>query len=340
MQLSTRRKKRIISIGQELKFIQICKYINVKFPLKTKTVFKKALLFLSVILLAEKTYAQEADSLMAALEKENEPKTQYTTATFKGTRIINGQSIELPAKGVLQFMINHRFGTINSGAYNFFGLDEAAIRLGLDYGITPSFTAGIGRSSLGKVYDGYLKYRLLRQAKGEKAFPFTLVLYSSAGISTIEQSTPDRDIRFIDRLTYIHQALFARKFSDRLSLQLAPVYIHRNVVPAKEFQNDVLAVGIGGRFRLSRRISVNSEYYYLLPGHTADNFYNSFAIGFDIETGGHVFQLHLTNSRGMIEQQFVPQTTDNFLGGDIHFGFNISRVFNVCTKDKGKSKEW
>ena len=299
---------------------------------------KKHILFFPFLLIAVIAQAQETDSLMAALEKENTPTTEYTTATFKGTRIINGQSVELPAKGVLQFMINHRFGTLNSGSYNFFGLDEAGIRLGLDYGITPWLTAGIGRSSLEKVYDGYLKYRIVRQAKGEKAFPFTLVLYSSIGLSTFERSTDDREIAFTDRMTYVNQALISRKFNDRLSLQLSPVFIHRNVVPTKDFDNDVMAVGLGGRFRLTRRLSINTDYYYLLPGHTADNFYNSFAIGLDIETGGHVFQLHLTNSRGMIEQQFIPQTTGNFWDGDIHFGFNISRVFNVGNKEDKKGK--
>jgi hypothetical protein len=237
-------------------------------------------------------------------------------------------------------MINHRFGTLNSGAYNFFGLDEAGIRLGFDYGVTDWLTVGVGRSSFGKVYDGSVKYKILRQAKGKKSSPVSIVLFHSMGISTAEKSTEGREISFTDRLSYVHKLLIARKFSERLSLQIAPVFIHRNLVPTPEFQNDVMAIGTGGRFRLSKRLSVNADYYYLLPGHTSDLFYNSFAIGLDIETGGHVFQLHLTNSRGMIEQQFIPQTTGNFWDGDIHFGFNISRVFNVSNNKKGQGKQW
>lgn len=138
---------------------------------------------------------------------------------------------------------------------------------------------------------------------------------------------------FSSRLTYTNQILIARKFSSSVSIQLTPTYIHRNFVETSKDDNDVWALGVGGRFKLSKRISLNLEYYYIISQETAKNYDNSLTIGFDIETGGHVFQLFFSNSRGITEQQFIPETTGNWLNGDIHFGFNISRTF-VLKKPK------
>jgi hypothetical protein len=126
--------------------------------------------------------------------------------------------------------------------------------------------------------------------------------------------------------------IIARKFSDKLSLQLSPTMIHRNLVLTTEDENDVYAIGTAGRYKLTKRTALNAEYFYVLPGETADNFYNSLSVGFDIETGGHVFQLHLTNSQGMIEKFFIPANAGRWSKGDIYFGFNISRVFSLKKK--------
>ncbi|MFL5731247.1 MAG: DUF5777 family beta-barrel protein, partial [Cytophagaceae bacterium] len=272
-------------------------------------------------------YAQE-DSLMNMLD--DEPKTKEpVTASFMGTHIINGQSVENPGKRILQFYIGHRFDAFNANSdnifYNFFGLDNATIRIGFDYGITDRLTAGVGRSSLQKTYDNFLKYKILRQREG---MPVTVVLYTNMAIATQNRSDDNHDIKFAHRLSYTDQILIARKFNKNLTLQLSPTYIHRNVVPTPEDQNDVFAVGFGGRYKLLKRVSFNAEYFYLLPGNTADKFSNSFAAGFDIETGGHVFQLHLTNSAGLIESQFIPQTSGDWKK-NLRFGFNISRVFSI-----------
>lgn len=293
----------------------------------------KKVLFLVYLLgaLSFSTTAQ-VDSLMAALDNDSQPKNQYATATFKGTRVINGQSIENPGKGVLQFLISHRFGRINTGAYNFFGLDYATIRLGLDYGISNRLAVGVGRSSLNKAYDGYAKFKILRQSKGVNNMPITLVAYSNLTINTQRAATSAADIPFSDRLISSNQLLIARKFSDKLSLQLMPTYIHRNFVnnPSANEEHDVMAMGAAGRLKLTKRFSLTAEYYYVLSPNVADLYTNSLAIGFDIETGGHVFQIHVTNSNGMIESQFIPGTTGEFFKGDIQIGFNISRVFTIA----------
>lgn len=280
------------------------------------------------------------DDLEKLLEQETaDAGKEYTIATFKGSRVINAQSVEIPGKNVLQFQILHRFGRLNTGAYQFFGLDQATIRLGFDYGVSERLAFGIGRSSMNKAYDGSVKYKLLRQG-ANKGMPVTIVWFSNISVNTIERSTEDRPVSFTSRLNYLHQLIIARKFNDRLSLQLLPSFIHRNLVPTPEDQNDVWAAGFAGRYKLTRRVSFNAEYFYLLPGKTADDFRNSFSIGFDLETGGHVFQLHLTNSQGMIDQQFIPMTTGDWAKGDIHFGFNISRVFGMGGKSKPDEKKW
>jgi hypothetical protein len=286
-------------------------------------------LFLSLIVSAQQ------DSLMNLLEDEPAAeKKEPVTPAFFGTHIVNGQSVENPGKGILQFYIGHRFDAFRASGdnvfYNFFGLDAATIRIGFDYGITNRLTAGIGRSSLQKTYDGYLKFKLLRQTKGGS--PLTVVAYSDLAIRTDNRSDDNRTIKFIHRFTYSNQLLIARKFNKNLSLQLSPTYIHRNVVATPQDENDVFAVGLGGRYKIFKRVSFSAEYFYLLPGYTADNFSNSFAFGFDMETGGHVFQLNFTNSAGLIESQFIPMTSSGDWRKMLRFGFNISRVFSIARK--------
>lgn len=276
------------------------------------------------------------DDLMDLLEEEtsDESETILTYATFKDTRVVNGQSVETTSGGELTFVIQHRFGKINDGWYEFFGLDQATIRFGLEYGITDRLNIGIGRSSYLKTYDGYIKYQILRQSSGKKTMPLTMAIYSNAAISATEWSEPERENYFSSRMTFATTLLIARKFSNAFSLQLTPSYVHRNLVETKEDQNDVFAIGIGGRVKISNRISINGEYFYQLPGTNADKTYNSVALSVDIETGGHVFQIMATNSQGMIEQYFIANTTGDVLNGDIYFGFNISRVFNLKKKKK------
>jgi len=274
-----------------------------------------------------------AQDLLQELEKQTAatPKAEYAEATFKSVRVMNGHSVETASKGTLHFLIGHRFGTLNSGAYEFFGLDNATIRLGLEYGFTRNLTIGIGRSSFQKTYDGFIKYRAIRQGKGPGTMPFTVTLLATSAISTQDvlfNGQPE-DLPTRGRVTYTYQALLARKFSDGFSLQLMPTWVHRNLVQARRDENDVLAVGAAARQKITKRLALTAEYYYLLPGQTDDDYRNSLAVGFDIETGGHVFQLHLTNSQGMVEKFFVPQTTGNFFDGDIYFGFNISRAFTL-----------
>lgn len=275
------------------------------------------------------------DDLLDMLESAQEPTTDYTIATFKNTRLVSGHSIETNGRGVLQFMIQHRFGTLNSGWRELWGLDNSTIRLGFVYGITDHLNIGFGRASFLKSYDGLLKWRFLRQKSGASNFPFSSTLVSSIYLNSTEWTDPNRENYFSSRLSYHHALLIARKFGDKFSLQLMPTILHINLVEATEDQNLIYAMGIGTSIKVTGSLRFNIEYYYLPPDQIISTpLTNSLSLGVDIETGGHVFQLHITNSKGMTERFLIGNTTGKWGDGDIYFGFNISRVFNV-----GKAKK-
>jgi hypothetical protein len=279
--------------------------------------------------------AQDTTDLMNLLEKEmtsTKDMTFYTTATFKTTRLVNGHSVENVAKGVLDVKIQHRFGNLNEGGYELFGLDNATMRMGLDYGITNYLMVGIGRSTYQKTYDAFFKLKILRQSKGKKKMPITLSYVPTIAYRTLKWEDPTIKNYNSSRLSYTHQLIIGRKFSDGTSLQLMPTFVHQNLVSAASDPNDILAIGIGGRQKLTKRISINAEYYYQIPGFKLQGTRNALSIGVDIETGGHVFQLHFTNSQGMNERTFIADTRGRWDKGDILFGFNISRVFTIGKK--------
>jgi len=279
---------------------------------------------LSLISIA-RLMAQE--DLMQMLEKEGPNDKDVTEQTFKGTRLINGHSIETRKRGVLDVIISHRFGRVNSGAYQLFGLDESNVRLGVDFGLTDRFNIGAGRNSFEKTYDGFAKYKLLQQCSG--SMPISLVAFASTALKTLKTGDPSGEPEVSARLTYSYQMLLAKKITPALSLQLSPTLVHRNSVVENQDPNDIYALGAGGRIKLTKRLSLNAEYYYQFNLIANSPMKNSVAIGFDIETGGHVFQLHFTNSRAMNEKGFITETTGDFFDGDIHFGFNISRTFQL-----------
>lgn len=298
------------------------------------------LLFALFVLCGQGLFAQVEDDLLSMLG--DDPTTDYATASFKTDRIINGHSIENTGAGVLDFKISHRFGPVRQGIYDMFGLDGAAIRIGFDYGITKRLMVGIGRNSNEKIIDGFAKYRILRQCSGKKNIPISLSYLLDGQIKTVKFSDAERDNKFSSRLFYTHQLLLARKFNKGLSLQLMPTLIHRNLVPTPDDKNDVFAIGVGGRTKLTKRVAFTVEYYYVPTGQISENYANSLSIGFDIETGGHVFQLHFTNTNDMTYKGFITETQEDwFFKNDegrmlsgIRFGFNVSRVFTV-KKSKG-----
>ena len=271
-------------------------------------------------------YGQE--DLLSQLDEETDVEPQPISATFKTTRILNMHSVETVGKGLLDMRINHRFGAINSGAYNFFGLDQASIRLGLEYGICDNLTFGIGRSSYNKTFDTYGKWKFLQQ-KTKGGTPISMVLLGGAAYESYRTSDTIIENNKLYKLHYFGSLLIARKFNERLSLELAPFYVHRNLVYDLDQKNDLYGLGLGGRYKFTKRSSINIDYQYVMPNLLGANYHNSLSLGIDIETGGHVFQLHMTNSQGMIESQYIGQTTGQWNKGDIYYGFNISRMFTI-----------
>ena len=277
------------------------------------------------------------NDLMDLLDDTSE-QTEFVKSTFKGTRIINGHSVETRGAGTLDIIFMHRFGKLNSGAYNLWGLDEAWIRLGAEYAITDYFTLGMGRSSYEKTYDGFIKYKFLKQTSGVKNFPFTGTALVSMAINTLKATDPDQEIKFSSRVSYTFQALLARKFNEKLSLQLTSTLVHHNLVNTPEENNDIYALGFSGRHKISKRMAISFEYFYQFNNNTEERNYDPLGIGLEIETGGHVFQLVFANSQAMIEKSFITETSGNFFDGDIHFGFNITRGFHL--KKNPKPKDW
>ena len=246
---------------------------------------------------------------------------------FRDTRVVNGHSTEVLPKGMMKFIISHRFGAISSGVQQLWGLDNSTIRIGLDYALTDNIDVGFGRSSLQKHYDFYLKYRILQQRK-EGGSPVSLVYYTNAAVRTI-QTPQTEDLSLIDNLTYVHQLLLARKFNEFISFQIMPTYVHRNYVLDLESNNDIYSLGTASRIQISKVLAFNLEYYFNLPDQLASQYQSSAGLGIELETKGHIFQLNFTNSLGMIAPLYIAETTGLIENGDIHFGFNITRDFKV-----------
>jgi len=280
--------------------------------------------------------AQE-DSLMNALIA-GAPKTKdYTVATFKTTKNVNFQTVETAGKGNLVFWITHHFGDISSGPYGFWGLDgPAVIRLGLEYSPDGRLDVGVGRSSLDKLYDGYLKYKILRQTTDNK-MPVTMTAFASMSIITLNDPlaltnpTLDHYYYYSDRFNFVYQLMIARKFNSRFSLQLSPTIIHYNLVENFTDQNNVYSLIGLARYKITQSMALTAEYALRPISYTADmsQYRNSAGVGFDIETGDHVFQIFVTNSAGLSETQNIAYSTNSWAKGQLMIGFNICRYFSL-----------
>ena len=266
-----------------------------------------------------------AQSLLDGIEDAPQV-TSLLSATFKDTRIINAQSNETPGKNVLHFVIAHRFGQINEGAYALWGLDNASMRMAFDYGVTDRLAAGVARSTFQKTFEVNIKWQAFRQ-NSDNSMPVSVTLYSVAMANGLRWDDSTRENYFSSRLSYVHQAVVAKKWNSKLSIALIPSFIHRNLVESLTDEHDQWTLGAGGRYKVTSRASINAEYHYAVAGLPTDHV-NSLSLGMDIETGGHVFQLHVTNSQGMFERAFLTETGGRWREGALYFGFNLSRVFD------------
>ena len=302
---------------------------------------KKSLLSL-VFILGSATALFAQDDMLGAIENSGEKPVEYANNAFKSSRVINGHSMEFIGAGVLDVRILHRFGFVNSGAENLWGLDKATMRFGFDYGINKDLTIGVGRCTYQKEFDGFIKYRPIQQHTGGKhPFPVSIVLVSGATIVTDKNlDIPNAPNYVADKMAFYNQVIIGRKFSDAFSFEIAPTLIHLNMVKEKEFKNDIFALGFGARYKFTKRTAFVVDYHHVFGDRDNAQFADvkdPLSIGLDIETGGHVFQLHFSNAEGMNEKAFITNTRNSWGKGEISFGFNLSRVFTIVEKKSLKA---
>lgn len=306
--------------------------------------------------------AQDEDvDLMSLLEEAEPPTQEKVTATFKTTRVINAHSIETVKAKTIDVRISHRFGNIystrndNDGPDSFFGFDNVAdVRLAAEYGITDEVMIGVGRSQMQNLIDGFVKWRFYTQTTDNKR-PLSLAFYGNIAINPSKQAviysgvqdslvqTFGASKKFFHRLSYTAQLIIARKFSPSISIELLPTYVHRNFVRDPLDENAIFALGVAGRFKVSKRVAIIADYFYVFSPFRYNDlgavpFYNPISIGVEIETGGHVFHIDVSNARGIISNNFLTESPDSWEYAEIKLGFNISRVFNVGQRLK-KAKE-
>jgi hypothetical protein len=248
---------------------------------------------------------------------------QKVESAFKGLKIVNIESTKLAAKGDLYLIIAHRFGSIEDGFEGFFGLDNAVTQIKFVYGLTSGLTINAARTE--QAYDISGKYLLYSQY--ENGFPVAIAGFSSIAFNNTLKESNYPKMKFEDRISYVNQLLVSRKFSDKLSLQLAPTYLHENFVIDDNQDNSQFLIGMGGRYKFAKRWSLNIDYAKHLNRSSTSPFHDTLSIGVDLETGGHVFQMHFTNSQGIHEAGFLGNTSGSWEKGDIYFGFNLLRVF-------------
>ena len=277
---------------------------------------KKILLLLLFPLM---TFAQ--DDLLAGVDSVG--TDQKVESAFKALKIVNIESTKLAAKGDLYFVVAHRFGSVKDGFEGFYGLDNANTQIKFLYGFKEWLTIGGARNEL--AYDFSVKYRLQNQMKD--GFPVSIVGFNSLAINNTLKESNYPKLAFDNRLIYVTQLLVSRKFSEKLSLELAPTFFHENFVDNDAQNNSQYAIGMGGRYKLGKRWSVNVDYAAHLNRASNSVYKNPLSIGVDLETGGHVFQMHFTSSQGIHEAGYLGQTTGDWSKGDVFFGFNLARVF-------------
>lgn len=273
-----------------------------------------------LLLMAFSSYAYSQEDLLQNIDTLK--ASENSQPAFKGLQIVTGQSTKLAAKNEWYMVVAHRFGDISTGFKDFFGLDNASTKLGVIYGLTDGVSLSVARETNLKTFEFGAKYRLLKQNDNS---PVEIVGYNVAAINTQLSTDSYPNLKFGDRLSYLTQALISRRFSDEFSLQLSPSYVHKNLYePSREGNNQFLT-GLGGRYKISKRVSINAEYFV---NFDKNSFYkNPLSLGMDIETGGHVFQMVFSNSNLNSDIGYLTNAVGNWGKGNIYFGFNLYRVF-------------
>jgi hypothetical protein len=278
---------------------------------------KKVLLLL---LLPLGMYAQ--DDLLNEIDTAFTEKSKVESA-FKALKIVNLESTKLASKGDLYFIVAHRFGSVKDGFEGFYGLDQAVTQLKFVYGLNDWLTISGARSEIAYDFSG----KFLLKSQETNGFPLAIAGFTSLAINNTLKESLYPEMKFDNRLVYVAQLLVSRKFNNNLSLQISPTYFHENFVIDDNQENSQYAIGMGGRYKFAKRWSLNIDYAAHLNRSSSSPFRDPLSIGVDIETGGHVFQMHFSSSQGMHEAGFLGNSTGDWGRGDVFFGFNLLRVF-------------
>lgn len=294
---------------------------------------KRLMAIFCLILITQISFSQQVDLFKiqdSTNASEDKNRSEPVANTFYTTRLVNSHTVEITGKGSMDLRINHRFSPLNLGFYEMFGLDAASMRMGLDFGLSKNLMVGIGRTTYYKEYDGFIKYRLMHQKTGSSGAPLSITWVGSWAYRNLKMD-PTLKVTGSDRTYLTAQLLIARKFSDHFSFQLSPTYTHYNrLLFLTGGSTDMFALGFLAREKVSKRISINAEYF--LQANRFTDMHDPLSVGVDINTGGHVFQLHFTNSVGMNEHTFIHETSGTWGNGDVRWGFNISRIFHLDGK--------
>lgn len=298
----------------------------------------KKLITLCLLLIFSGLQGQDMDSLMQSMNPDQGPEPVFST--FKSPKLVLLQTNETQNKHDLTFWIGHRFGDIGGefgGSHTLFGLDAATdIHIGFDYGITDDLTVGIGRSRFDETYNAQAKYRLLRQLR--EGMPFSVTLFGQSSYITRREHFTNEYPNETDRISHFLQVILARKFSSSLSLMLNPGYLLRSQVQDSRDKENFFVIGVGGRLKLTSRLSVIADYTLVngldRPENLDRQYYNPLGIGLEIETGGHVFSLNFQNATYITENNFIPYTRKSWKNGGVRFGFSISRNFYLGPRDE------
>jgi len=290
---------------------------------------KKLLIGVFVFCFSGIIFAQ--NNLLNELEKgSNTEEKSNVTSIFKGYKLINFETPKLVPKKHLNFIVAHRFGSIKNGIEDLYGLDIASTRLQFVYGLTDKVNISFSRSKFQRTYSFGLKYHIKSQEKG--GFPLAIVGHHTLGINTLYTTDLFPNLEFSNRLRSSHQLILASKINNKISIEFVPTILHDGVVSQDNQDNLQYALGFGGRYLLTKRMGIITDYGLHLNRANNSPYNNVFSLGFEMETGGHVFQLSFSNAQGMFENAFITEAIGDWSEGDIFFGFNINRIFDFKKK--------
>ncbi|SHH38758.1 DUF5777 family beta-barrel protein [Wenyingzhuangia marina] len=285
--------------------------------------------FLVFLLLCNVSIFSQSN-LLDMIDDDTDEASTEVSSTFKSYKLVNFETPKLVPKNHLNFIVAHRFGSVKNGIEDLFGLDIASTRLQFVYGLSDKINLSFSRSKFRRTYDFGAKYHIINQKKN--GFPFTIAGHHLLGIDTSLDENLLPGIRFANRLRSTHQLIMASKINDKLSVEFVPTILHDGLVELEEQDNLQYALGFGGRYLFTKRMGIVVDYGLHLNRASTSPYKNVFSIGYEIETGGHVFQLHFSNAQGMYENAFITQAAGDWSKRDFFFGFNINRIFNLKSK--------